>query len=346
MKLQKEKFIAHVDGKETGLFALKNDHGVSVAITNYGGKIVSVLLPSAKSGAVDIVAGYDDIREYIQGNKYFGAIIGRYANRIGNGELIIGNDRFQLVKNSGDHHLHGGNKSFSDVVWDAEMRNSRLVLSYLSKDGEEGYPGRLSVTCSFELNNENELHIYFEAVTDKVTVVNLTHHSFFNLNGFADHSILDHRLMINADQFLPLSENFVPTGDWVAVDGTPFDFREGAKIGERIGADDTQLKIGKGYDHCYVTGDNGKMKHAATLSSDHGERRMEIFSTAPGLQLYTGNWLDGSDKGKAVAYGQRSMVCLEPQHFPDSPHHSNFPSTVLMPGEKYTHHIIYKFYFQ
>lgn len=348
MLLTTKNFTGSIDGKEIHLYQLSNKNGISTTITNYGGKIISLFLPDKNGHADDIVAGYNSISEYVSGNKYFGAIVGRFANRILNGSFRIGDKSYSLTLNNKPNHIHGGYKSFSDVVWDAKGENQRLILSYFSKDGEEGYPGNLSVQCTFELNDANELHILFEAETDVPTIINLTHHSFFNLKGHDATSIADHELKLNADYYLPLTDDFVPTGILESVENTSFDFKNFHTIGERINEDTEQLKIGKGYDHCFaLNGYNGKINLAATLREPVSGRVMEVYTTAPGIQLYTGNWLDGSDKGKGgKQYHQRSMICLEPQHFPDAPNHPNFPNVILNPGEKYQHHIIYKFYIQ
>lgn len=348
MLLITEQFKGSIDGQPIHLFQLSNQNGISTTITNYGGKIVSLFVPDKDGTFADIVAGYDSIHEYINGNKYFGALIGRYANRIAKGEFFIGDRLVHLTKNNGSHHIHGGYKSFADVVWKAQEENNQLILSYLSKDGEQGYPGNLSVQCAFKLTDENELHIVMEAETDATTIVNLTHHSFFNLKGHAGVTILDHQLKINAENYLAVNEEVIPAGAISSVANTPFDFRNFHSIGERINEANEQLKIGKGYDHCYVlNGEQGKLKLAATLTEALSGRAMDIFSTAPALQLYTGNWLDGTDKGKGeTSYQHRSLICLEPQGFPDAPNHPNFPNVILKPGEKYQHTIIYKFYIQ
>ena len=348
MLLTTKNFTGSIDGKPIHLYQLSNKNGISTTITNYGAKIVSLLVADKEGHFDDIVAGYDTLFEYINGNKYFGAFIGRYANRIAKGKFQIGEKQYSLTTNNNHDHIHGGFKNFGDIVWNVKEENNKLVLSYLSKDGEEGYPGNLSVQCSFYVTEENELHILMEAETDAQTIINLTHHSFFNLKGHTAETILDHQLKINADNFLPVNNDVIPTGKLSAVENTPFDFKTFHSIGERIYKSDEQLKIGKGYDHCFaLNGKDGMLKLAATLRESTSGRAMDIYTNAPGIQLYTGNWLDGSDKGKeGRQYHQRSMICLEPQDFPDAPNHPNFPNVILNPGEKYQHHIIYKFYIQ
>ncbi len=343
--LRKEDFIAEIDGKETALFTLRNKNGIEVAISNYGGKIVAIMVPDRNGNMADIVSGYANIEEYINGNKYFGAIIGRCGNRIAKGKFKLNGKDYQVSVNLGKDHLHGGFKSFSDVVWDARKEGDKLLFSYLSEDGEEGYPGNLSVTVEHWLTEDNELHIVFRAVTDADTVVNLTHHSFFNLKGHGNGNILDHELMINADYMTPVNEQVIPTGEIVPVENTAFDFRQFHTIAERIDDHDEQLKRGGGYDHNFVVNGNPhELRLAGILKEKSSGRILEVHSNAPGLQIYTGNGLDGSDTGKdGISYGRRSLVCLEPQHFPDAVNIPQFPSVVLKPGEEYHHHIVYKF---
>lgn len=335
------------DGKTVDIYTLTNANGCEVKITNYGGIVVSLTVPDKNGQLGDVVLGYDSLDEYIKNNPYFGALIGRYGNRIGKGQFKLDGQTYTLAKNDGDNHLHGGNVGFDKVVWDAkEIRESGAVgleLTYLSKDGEEGYPGNLTATVKYIWTNKNELKIEYTATTDKTTVVNLTHHSYFNLAGKGD--ILSHELMIKADKFTPVDEGLIPTGELRDVSGTPFDFTKATAIGARIEADNEQLKFGKGYDHNWVLNDyDGKMQTVASLYEPTTGRLMEIITTEPGLQFYSGNFLDGTITGKAgVVYNFRTGLCLETQHFPDSPNKPEFPSTTLKPGEKYSTTTIYKF---
>lgn len=349
VNIMEQAFQKIHDGKQISLYTLKNANGIEVKITNYGGKIVSLMVPDRSGQFGDVVLGYETIDEYINGNPYFGALIGRYGNRIAKGKFTLNNKECTLAVNNGDNALHGGIKGFNDVVWDARPFKSgdgeALELAYLSKDGEEGYPGNLSVKVIYTLTGNNELKIDYSASTDKTTVLNLTHHSFFNLAGEGKGDILEHELMINADRFTPVDDGLIPTGELRSVKGTPMDFTGAAVIGKRIDQDDEQLKFGGGYDHNWVLNKTGdKLSLAATVYEPTAGRFMEVFTTEPGLQFYAGNFLDGSDIGKGgKAYKYRSAFCLETQHFPDSPNHPEFPSTVLNPGETYTQHTIYKF---
>jgi aldose 1-epimerase len=345
MKLDPANFKTLIDGKETGLFELRNQNGLSVSFTNYGGKIVSILVPDRTGALADVVAGYDSIDEYLNGQKYYGAIIGRFGNRIHNGTFTLEGESYQLSINNSPNHIHGGTKSFSDVVWDIDEMEDTFVLSYESIDGEEGYPGQLSVQCVYRLTDDNELQIHFTATTDQTTIVNLTHHSFFNLAGHAAGSVLDHELQLYATQYLPVTNDFVPSGEMATVAATPFDFSDFHQLGERMDEPNEQLMLARGYDHCYVVGDaSGELKKMACLKEPVSGRIMDVYSTAPGIQLYTGNWLDGSDAGKAAfAYQKHGLVCLEPQHFPDSPNQHQFPSCILHPGQMYKHTITYLF---
>ena len=345
--IKMEPFGTAPDGQEVSLYTLKNSKGNVIKITNYGGIVVSLTVPDRDGNKCDIVLGYDNLDGYIKNSPYFGALIGRYGNRIGNAKFTLDGKTYTLAANDGKNSLHGGNVGFDKVVWDAkEIREHGAVgleLSYLSKDGEEGYPGNLNVTVKYLWTNKNELKIEYAATTDKTTVVNLTHHSYFNLACQGD--ILNHELMIRADKFTPVDEGLIPTGELREVKGTPMDFSKPTAIGARINQDDQQLKYGKGYDHNWVLlGVNGSMKLAATVYEPTSGRFMEVYTTEPGLQFYSGNFLDGTITGKdGMVYKHRTGFCLETQHFPDSPNKPNFPSTVLKPGEKYSSETIYKF---
>jgi aldose 1-epimerase len=343
-----QKPFGSVDGQDVQLYALRNATGAEATITNYGGTVVSLQVPDRGGKLVDVVEGYDDIETYLKGACYFGALIGRYGNRIANGKFALDGKSYTLAANNGANALHGGPKGFDKVVWQARPVASKLgaalELSYLSKDGEEGYPGKLDVKAVYTLTDKNELRIDFTAHTDKATVVNLTHHSYFNLSGGGD--ILDHLVTINADKFTPVDRGQIPTGELKPVAGTPFDFRSPTAIGAHINVADEQLKAGGGYDHNWVVNQKkpGALGLQARAESPKTGIVLEVFSTEPAMQFYSGNFLDGSLVGKkGVAYAYRSAFCFEPQHFPDSPNQPAFPSTVLKPGQTYTNTIIYKF---
>lgn len=327
-------------------FDLINPSGLRLTVTNYGGKIMSLMVPDKEGKLDDIVLGYDSLSQYPSGNPYFGALIGRYGNRIAKGNFVLDNKPYQLALNNGANALHGGPHGFHQVLWQAEpIGKNKIELHYLSKDGEEGYPGNLSVKVTYTLTDENELMIDYEATTDRETIVNLTHHSFFNLAGAGNNSILNHELLINASSFCPVDTTLIPTGELKNVNGTPFDFLTPHTIGERINEPDDQLKFAKGYDHNWVLNKKGnELSLAARVTDPASGRVMEVWTTEPGLQFYSGNFLDGSDIGKGnKKYGYRSAFCLEAQHFPDSPHRPHFPSTVLKPGETYRQKTIYRF---
>ena len=326
------------DGTPVYLYTLENTQGTEVKITNYGGIVVSILVPDKNGKIGDVVLGFDRLEDYLKGHPYFGAIVGRYGNRIAKGQFALGGETYTLATNNNQNHLHGGLKGFDKAVWKGEPLTSGedvgLKLTYLSKDGEEGYPGNLNVTVVYTLSRRNELRIEYTATTDKPTVVNLTNHSYFNLAGSG--TVLEQELVINADKFLPVDKGLIPTGVLQTVKDTPMDFTTPEKIGERIDQDFEQLKIGGGYDHCYVLNKPGLQNLAAKAFSTSSGRLLELFTTEPAVQLYTGNFLDGTLKGKGGrVYQKRSAFCLETEHYPDSPHHPAFPSVVLNPGQKY-----------
>lgn len=340
-------FQTTINGKKTDLYVLKNDQGMKVGITNYGGRIVSWLAPGKNGEFQDIVLGFDSIKGYLNANEiYFGALIGRYGNRIDEGEFSLNGTEYSLATNNGPNHLHGGPGGFHNVVWDAKKLNdNHLVLNYLSEAGEEGYPGKLEVQVQYILTDDNELKIDYTASTDKPTVVNLTNHAFYNLGGAASGKITDHMMKINADEFTPVDSTLIPNGKIAAVEGTPFDFTEATAIGKRLSNDNQQLAYGKGYDHNFVLNKDqeGVLSKAARVRDPESGRVLEILTTEPGIQFYSGNFLDGSDVGKnEEPYKHRTAFCLEPQHYPDSPNHENFPSTVLQPDELYHTVSIYK----
>jgi len=349
MKIEKQAFGQLEDGTIVDRYTLINSNGMRVEITNYGGIITSLWVPDKNGKLGDVVLGYDTLDGYLKASPYFGCIVGRYGNRIAKGKFTLNDQTYQLATNNGPNHLHGGWKGFDKVVWHATPRESQdavgLELSYLSPDGEEGYPGNLSVQVTYTLTNENALHIDYEATTDQPTICNLTHHSYFNLKDAGASPILDHMLMLDADYFTPVDETLIPTGEFRPVAGTPFDFRQPTAIGARINSEDQQIKFGLGYDHNFVlNGNAGELRRVGKLSEPTTGRIMEIWTTEPGIQFYSGNFLDGSIIGKnGSVYHHRHGLCLETQHFPDSPNHPNFPSTVLNPGEKYQTTTIYKF---
>lgn len=336
-------------GQAVDLYMLTNGTGMEVAITNYGGIVVSVKTPDRKGNLADVVLGFDNFDGYLGNVPYFGALIGRYGNRIANGRFTLNGHEYRLAQNNGPNSLHGGLKGFDKRVWNAkEIRDKdgpALELSYFSKDGEEGYPGDLTATVIYSLTSKNELKIDYAATTDKDTVVNLTNHSYFNLAGEGLGNILSHVVMINADRFTPVDPTLIPTGDLKSVDATPFDFRKPTPIGARINNKNQQLQFGKGYDHNLVLNGTGSgLKLAARVSEPSSGRVLEVLTTEPGLQFYTGNFLDGTVRGKGGnAYGPRSAFCMETQHFPDSPNHPTFPSTVLKAGQRYQSTTVYRF---
>lgn len=348
-QIKKESFGRGADGTEAELYTLRNLKGSEAKITNYGGTLVSLRLPDKEDKFEDIVLGFDSIEEYQKSNLYFGAIIGRYANRIAGAKFSIDGAEYILAKNEGENNLHGGYKGFDKVFWDAQpaiaLNSQTLELTYLSADGEEGFPGNLTAKVSYTLSDENELKIDYSATTDKPTIVNLTHHSYFNLAGHGSGNILSHQLSINADKFLTIDKEFPLANGVVPVEGTPFDFRQAKAIGKDIESGDPQLIRCAGYDHNFVINNSGKkMVMAASVFEPSTGRRMEIFTTEPGVHLYTGNSMDGTIQGKGrKIYGNKAGFCLETQHFPNSPNRPDFPTVLLRPGEAYTSTTIYKF---
>lgn len=324
---------------------LTNTHGLKATLTPYGGKIISLWVPDRTGKLGDIVLGYDSASQYPTGNPYFGALIGRYGNRIGKGQFMIEGKTYQLAINNGANALHGGPGGFHNVLWTVEETTPNSIsLSYMSADGEEGYPGNLKTRVTYSLTDQNELVIDYEATTDKTTVVNLTHHSFFNLAGEGVGDILNHELQIVADKFTPVDEGLIPTGELKPVAGTAFDFNKPTAIGLRINQDDIQLKYGKGYDHNWVLNREGEgLSLAAVVTEPTSGRVMEVWTTEPGLQFYSGNFLDGETGKGGKKYQIRTAFCLETQHFPDSPNKPQFPSTVLDSGKIYKHKTVYKF---
>jgi aldose 1-epimerase len=344
------------NGVPVQIYTLTNAKGMEARITNYGATLVSLSVPDRIGALTDVVFGFDSVAGYTQtpAPPYFGATIGRYGNRIGGASFKLDGKTYTMDKNDGANSLHGGNRGFDKVVWTAKSVNSAdgqsLELTYLSKDGEGGYPGNLSVTVTYTLTDANEVRIHYAATTDRNTVVNLTNHSYFNLSGPGSGEILDHILTINADRFTPVDSGLIPTGELRNVDGTPFDFRQPHPIGERINADDEQIKLGRGYDHNWVLNRSGNgLELAARVLDPKSGRVLEVLTTEPAIQFYTGNFLDGTFKGKGakeqdeVAYQHRGALCLETQHYPDSPNHPAFPSTELKPGQKYDTTTVFRF---
>lgn len=331
------------DGKTVELYTLKNSKGAEARIMTYGGVVVSLKVPDRTGALGDVVAGLDTFQDYLKPPPYFGAIIGRYGNRIGNARFSLDGVDYKLDKNDGENSLHGGARGFDKRLWQvSSVSPQSLELKYRSADGEEGYPGNLNATVKYTLTDANELRIDYSATTDKDTVVNLTNHSYFNLAGDGD--ILAHEVIINADRFTPIDKGLIPTGELKDVAGTPFDFRTATAIGKRIEQKDQQLIFAGGYDHNWVLNRTGSdLEMAAKVTDPKSGRVMEVFTTEPGLQFYTGNFLDGTLKGKGRTYTRRSAFCMETQHFPDSPNKPSFPSTVLKPGSIYQSTTVYRF---
>ena len=345
--IDKQPFGTMATGEPVDIYTLRNDNGAEARIMTYGGIVVSLKMPDKNGHFDDVVLGYDNLDSYVKNSPYFGALVGRYGNRIAGAKFTLDGTTYTLAANDGPNTLHGGLKGFDKRIWSAHASEStngpQLVLHYLSKDGEEGFPGNLDVTATFTLMHDNALRLEYTATTDKDTVVNLTHHGYFNLAGKGD--ILSHVVMIPADRFTPVDSTLIPTGVLQPVENTPFDFRTPTAIGARIEQDDEQLKFGKGYDHNWVINKNtGELGLMARVTEPTTGRVMEVWSTEPGLQFYSGNFLDGTITGKGgQIYGHRDAFCMEPQHFPDSPHNPQFPTTELKPGEVYHNTIIYKF---
>lgn len=340
-------FDKQIDGKETMLCVLTNKKGAELTITNYGAKIVSLMVPDRSGKLTDVVTGHNSIEEYLVSEEpYFGAICGRYANRIAKGKFTLDGATYELPINNGPNSLHGGIEGFNAKVWDVKQIDGQTVeLTYVSPDGEEGYPGTLTVTVTYHLSDDNEVKIDYKAETDKPTVLNLTNHSYFNLSGAGDPYIGDHILTIEADYYLPTDETAIPYGAPEKVEGTPMDFRTPTEIGLRINDDFQQLIFGKGYDHTYVLNKKGsELSFCARCESPKTGIVMETYTTQPGVQLYTSNWTTGNFIAKnGQRYPERCAFCLETQHFPDSPNKPEYPSTVLRPGEVFESQTIYKF---
>lgn len=337
------------EGVKVDQYTLKNKTGIEVTIITYGGRITSLKVPDRKGIYEDVVLGFDSLEGYKKENPYFGAIIGRFGNRIAKGKFSVDGEEYTLAQNNGENHLHGGEKGFDNVVWNAEEAGSNsnsLKLSHLSRDMEEGYPGNLKTTVIYTLTEDNCLEVQYEATTDKKTVINLTQHSYFNLSGDFSRKILDHEVEINADKYIPISETLIPTGEYHEVADTPFDFREAKKAGEDIEENNEQLKRAGGYDHCWILNNWEEGMHfAASALHPESGRFLEVYTTEPGMQFYSGNFLDGTlpRKGGEGTYEQRSGFCFETQHFPDSPNQEQFPSVALNPGERFFSKTTFRF---
>lgn len=346
--LSKEKFVSEVDGKPTALYVLTNQQGAEACVTNWGGRLVSVMVPDKNGKMTDVVLGYDNIDQYVAyPDNNYGGLIGRYGNRIANAKFTLDGTEYNLPQNNNGHCLHGGPKGYHAVVWDAkQIDNQTLELTYLSPDGEAGFPGNLSVKVIYKLTDDNAVDIRYEATTDKATVVNLTNHSYFNLSGVPGSQIVDHQILIDADTFTAVDETLIPTGVFEPVEGTPMDLRQLVTVGKDIDNPYQQLAYGGGYDHNWVLNNGGDItKVAAKVVSPTSGIVMEVYTNEPGIQFYAGNMMNkDGDKGKlGVVYPVRGALCLETQHYPDSPNQSNFPSVVVRPGETYKSECIYKF---
>jgi aldose 1-epimerase len=334
-----------VDGQNVDIFTLTSSKGVEARITNYGGIVVSLKVPDKTGKSADIVQGFDDVKGYLSDEPYFGALIGRYGNRIGGARFTLDGKEYKLAANDGQNSLHGGKKGFDKRIWTPVVKGSSLELTYVSKDGEEGYPGTLTAKVVYTLSANGDLKIDYSATTDKDTVLNLTNHTYFNLKGQGNGDILDHEVTLYASRYTPVNAGLIPTGELRQVKGTPFDFLTAHKVGERINGSDEQLKFGKGYDQNWVLdAAPGTLAKAAEVHESTSGRVLEVWTNQPGIQFYTGNFLDGKYKGKdGKTYPFRAALCLETQHFPDSPNQPKFPSVVLKPGQTFHATTIWKF---
>ena len=347
--LKRENFQANIGGKMTDLYILRNAHGCEVAVTNYGGAIVAIMMPDREGKLANIIQGHDNIHDVVASPEpYLSTLVGRYGNRIARGRFQLNGKEYHLAINNGPNSLHGGKKGFYAKVWDANQVNDHaVVLKYISPYGEEGYRGELAVWVAYSLTDDNELVIKYLAKTNKKTIINLTSHGFFSLAGIANPTptIDDLECEINANFFLPIDDTSIPTGEILKVEGTPFDFRTSKPVGRDIDADDEQIKNGAGYDHCFVLNkqEEGELSFAARIKEPKSGRTMEVWTTEPGVQVYTDNWADGYVGQHGATFPRRSAICFEAQHFPDSPNHPYFPSVVLNPNEEYKQKTIYKF---
>lgn len=349
LKINKEIFGKTKENTTIHKFILTNKNGMEVSVINFGGIITSLKSRDSKGNYEDVVLGFDNLSQYEDESPYFGAIIGRYGNRISEGKFTLDGKTYNLAVNNDINHLHGGLKGFDKVVWDAAQEvtdsSASLILKYISQDMEEGYPGNLQVKVTYTLDDNDELRVEYEAETDKKTIVNLTQHSYFNLSGDFSKNILDHEITINADSFLPVDSTLIPTGEVISVEGTPFDFREAKTVGEDISMSDKQLSYGNGYDHCWVLNNQEiGLRYVASAYHPFSGRLLEVYSDQPGIQFYSGNFLDGTLTSKQDGnYGFRSGLCLETQHYPNSPNEKDFPSVTLNSGEKYMTQTVFRF---
>ena len=347
--LKQEDFITTINGKQTNLYTLTNESGMEVSITNYGGALVAIMVPDKDGKMANVIQGHDNIQDCMSSPEPFlSTLIGRYGNRICKGKFTMNDKEYSLAVNNGPNHLHGGPTGFHARVWDAEQINGHeLVLRYISAYYEEGFPGELNMTVKYSLTDDNELVIDYRGTTNKKTVVIMTSHGFFSLAGIANPtpSAMNVICQINADFFIPIDENSIPTGEILKVEGPPFDFRTPTPVGERIDADSPQIKNGAGYDHCFVLNKRevGELSFAAKIVEPESGRTMEVYTTEPGVQFYSDNWADGYKGQFGATFGRRSALCFEAQHFPDSPNRAHFPSVILRPGEVYKQKTIYKF---
>lgn len=347
--LRREDFQTTINGKKTDLYFLKNNSGNVVAITNYGGALVAIMVPDRNGVKANVIQGHDNIQDVINSPEpYLSTLIGRYGNRICKGKFQLHGKEYQLPINNGPNSLHGGKKGFNAKVWDARQMNEHsLVLEYTSPYGEEGFSGEVKTTVVYSFTDDNELVIDYMATTNKKTIINLTSHGFFSLSGIANPTASIENLIcqINADYYLPIDETSIPTGEIRFVKNTPFDFTSPKVVGKDIDADDEQIRNGAGYDHCFVLNkkEEGELSFAAKIVEPVSGRTMEVYTTEPGVQVYTDNWADGYKGQKGATFPRRSAICFEAQHFPDSPNHPYFPSVVLKPEGKYTQKTIYKF---
>ena len=344
-----KNFETTLDGKAISLYTLESGNGMTMQVTNYGGRVVSLWVPDKEGKYEDVVLGYDNIDKYLNnpGERYLGTVVGRYANRIAKGQFELDGNKYQIPVNNNGNALHGGPGGIDSVVWNVDkVTGNELHLSYISPDGDQGFPGTLNMKMVYILTPDNEFKITYEATTDKPTIVNLSHHSYFNLKGEGNGTALDNYMTLNASNIVPINEVCIPTGKLMPVEGTPFDFRKAHLIGDRIGNDNEQLKNGTGYDHCWVIDKktNDGVELAAVVYEPVSGRVMEVYTDQPGIQFYSSNWFDNVTTGKSgKPYKVRESLALETQKFPDSPNHPDFPSTRLDPGEVYKHTCIYKF---
>lgn len=350
MQIEKSNYGITTNNEKVTQFKLRNNDGIDVTIITYGGIITEIITPDSEGNMKNVTLGFDNLQQYEKENPFFGALVGRYGNRIAKGKFTLNDTEYTLAVNNGENSLHGGLKGFDKVVWKVEeIKESdsfvSLKLSYLSKDMEEGFPGNLKTTVTYTLNKDNSLDVLYEATTDKTTIVNLTQHSYFNLSGNFSELILDHEVEIDADKFVPVDPTLIPLGDLASVEDSPFDFRKMRFIGDAINVDNEQIKLGAGYDHCWVLNSQEKGYRSVAKAYHAGSGRlMEVLTDQPGMQLYTGNFLDGTlPVPGGGTYAKRSGFCFETQHYPDSPNQPQFPSTTIKPGEKYFTKTTFKF---